>query len=136
MDFDKKRHERHQQRETELGDRSFTFGGHTMRYRANAPYTVTKAVAAITENTDGTEVFATLENAVLSLLDKHSRDLFQQACANEDDPVTFEDLVELSNWLIERQVQRPPTPPASSPDLFATNGTASTATSSIEPAAA
>jgi hypothetical protein len=135
MDFDSKRHERHQERENALGDRSFTFGGHTMTYRANAPYNVTKKVAAITENTDGAEVFEALENAVLGLLTKESRDLFRQACDNDDDPVTFEDLIELSNWLIERQVQRPPTPPVSSAGLSATNGTASTAISSTEPAA-
>ena len=133
-DFDAERRKRHAEREQSLGDRSFTFGGFTMAYRANPPYTVTAAVAALTETSDGTAVFKVLEDAVIGLLDNDSRDLFRQACGNENDPVTFDDLIELSNWLIERQSDRPPTPPVSSPGLSATNGTTSTANSSTEPA--
>lgn len=135
-DFDQSRRERHEQRAVEMGDRTFRFCGRTLEFVANAPYTVTQKVAALTEETDGSRVFDTLEAAVLGLLEPGSATDFREAVSDPSDPVTFDDLIELANWLIEAQVRRPPTPPSSSPDTSSTTGTLSTVPSSPAPAAA
>lgn len=135
-DFDETRRRRHEERIKELGDRSFTFGGKTMHFRANAPYAVTQSIAALTETTDGSAVFDTLEKAVVDLIDPDDRDLFWEACRDDNFPVTFDDLLELANWLIERQTSRPPTPAESSAPSSPATGTTLTETSFTEQAEA
>jgi hypothetical protein len=136
QDFDAARKKRHEEREQALGDRSFRFGGQQLKFRANAPYTVTQSVAALTEATDGSAVFDVLERAVLDLIEPGSRDAFLAAVRDEEFPVTFQDLLELANWLIEQQAERPPTQPDSSASTSETTGTTSTENSSTEQAAA
>lgn len=131
-DFDEERRKRHATRETEAGDRTFMFGGKLMRFRANTPYSVTQSVAALTETTDGSAVFDTLEKAVVDMIEPDDRSMFWEACRDDAFPVTFDDLLDLANWLIERQTARPPTPAESSAPSSSPTGTTSTETSSIE----
>lgn len=135
-DFDTERRKRHQERSAALGDRSFVFGGRVLQYRANAPYTVTQSIAALTETTDGSVVFDVLEKAVLDLIEHHDRDHFLAAVRDEEFPVTFQDLLELANWLIERQAESPPTPPDSSVSTSETTGEISMENPSTEPVGA
>lgn len=138
-DFDKARRERHEEREKLLGDRSFVFGGQTFQYRANVHYSVIRDVAEITEDTDGKSVFTRLEDAAIAMVDPADDGIarFRQVCDPKNpDPVTWDDLSDLANWLIERSMERPPTQSVSSAGTPQTSGTGSTETSSTAPAAA
>lgn len=135
-DFDSERHERHEQREKELGDRSFIIGGEHFTYRANARYRVLRDMASITSDTEGAVVIDTIEEAVLQLIeedgDAHAR--FHALIERANDPITFEDLTALCNWLIEEQFARPTQAPSLSIAGRETTGTPSTDISSSPPA--
>lgn len=130
--FDDAQRTRHEEKAKELGDRSFTFRSEDFHVRANVRYGVIKAVAGISENTDGNSVFEVIEDAVISLIDptNNAAKRFRKVAAGEEFPVTFEDLIELLNWLIEEQTGRPPTPAESSSSGQTQNGTPSTEISS------
>lgn len=136
--FDDEQRERQQQKEAAAGDRTFVFRGETFTHRANVRYGVIKDIAGIAENTDGTAVFETVESAVYALLEDtdsgHER--FRAVCQSDVFPVTFEDLGELLNWMIEVQTERPPTQSEPSSTGSTQNGTPSTVTSSDAPAVA
>jgi hypothetical protein len=108
-DLDVDRLARHKEREAAMGDRQFKFGGEVFTYRANVRYDVLRDVAAMTADTDGSEVIDTLERTVLDLLesDKKGHERFLKACHQADDPITFQDLNNLATWLIQEQVQSP-----------------------------
>ena len=137
-DFDPERNARHAAREAEFGEKPFRFGGEVFHVRANVRYPAIKRLAEITSATDGVEVFDAVEQAVLAMIDPrdNAHERFKALCASEDNPVTFEDLAELQNWLVQEATQRPPTEPASSATTPSVAGTTSTAASSTETAAA
>lgn len=137
-DFDEGQRARQEERQREFGEKPFLFRGETFHARANVRYGVIKSVAGIAEAADGNTVFSVIEDAVLSLIEPAdgAAERFRAVCASDLFPVTFEDLVELLNWLIEEQTGRPPTPPASSSNGSTGSGTALTVTSSDAPAAA
>lgn len=136
-DFDATQKTRHQERELEFGDKPFSFRGETFHVKANVRYGVIKSVAGIAEADDGNKVFSVIEDAVISLIsDKdNAAERLRIACANDDFPVTFEDLIELLNWLIEEQTGRPPTPVDSSSNGSGESGTLLMETSSEGPVA-
>lgn len=137
-DFDPDRAKRHAEREAEFGDKTFKFAGEVFHVRPVVRYPAIKRVAEITEATGGVEVFEAVENAVLAMIDPrdNAHERFQQVCASDVDPVTFEDLAELQSWLITEATSRPPTQEASSSTGQPEAGTSSTALSSTEPAEA
>ena len=138
-DFDSERRARHEEREKELGDRSFTFGGERFLFRANVHYSVIQSVAEIGENDSSKSVFTEIVEAVVAMVDPVDNGLerFRKVCAPRDeDPITWDDMTTLCNWLIEKTSNRPPTPPELSPPSPAGTGTSSTETPSTEPAAA
>lgn len=126
-DLDVDRLARHKEREAMMGDRQFKFGGEVFTYRANVQYDVLRDVAAMTADTDGSEVIDTLEKTVLSLLESPSHKPFLKVCRRTEDPITFQDLNDLATWLIQEQVGSPI--PASS---LSTVGDATTTTGSTE----
>jgi len=126
-DLDVDRLARHKERETMMGDRQFKFGGEVFTYRANVQYDVLRDVAAMTADTDGSEVIDTLEKTVLSLLEAPSHKPFLKVCRRSEDPITFQDLNDLATWLIQEQVGSPI--PASS---LSSVGDATTTTDSTE----
>lgn len=126
-DLDVDRLARHKEREAMMGDRQFKFGGEVFTYRANVQYDVLRDVAAMTADTDGSEVIDTLEKTVLSLLESPSHKPFLKVCRRTEDPITFQDLNDLATWLIQEQVGFPI--PASS---LSTVGDATTTTGSTE----
>jgi len=126
-DLDVDRLARHKEREAMMGDRQFKFGGEVFTYRANVQYDVLRDVAAMTADTDGSEVIDTLEKTVLSLLEAPSHKSFLKVCRRSEDPITFQDLNDLATWLIQEQVGSPI--PASS---LSSVGDATTTTDSTE----
>lgn len=134
-DFDAERRKRHEEREREFGDKPFTFGGQLFHVRANVGYLGIKRVAALTEDSTGGETFDAIEASVLSMIDPRDNafERFHDVTTNLDDPITFDDLVELQNWLIGEQTGRPPTPEPASASGPTPIGLSSTAPSSTEP---
>lgn len=133
-DFDAGRKERHKEREEVFGQKPFTFGGEVFYVRANVGYLGIKRVAALSELSSGGETFEAIEAAVFSMIDPGADALkrFKGVIENNDDPVTFDDLVELQNWLLQEQTSLPPTEPQPSVSTPGGSGPASTATSSKE----
>lgn len=137
-DFDSERRQRHEEREAGMGDRSFIFGGEQFVYRANVRFDILRAVASVRSTTEGDVIIETVERAVLGLIEDtdgaHER--FVAICQREEDPITWQDLQSLEDWLIAEQVQRPTQAPLPSTPGRETTGTQSTDASSIPPAEA
>lgn len=133
-DFDNERNARHAARDAEFGEKPFKFGGEVFYVRANVSYPAIKKIAEITEATDGVEVFERVEEAVLAMIEPrdNAHERFMKVAESVEDPITFEDLAELQNWLISEATQRPPTQPDSSATGPSTAGTPSTVPSSTE----
>jgi hypothetical protein len=132
--FDTEREKRHAERAAAFGEKPFQFGGEVFYVRANVGYLGIKRVAALSEDSTGGETFSAIEESVFSMIDPREDALerFRSVTRSNEDPVTFEDLVELQNWLIAEQTGRPPTQDESSATSQASNGTPSTEPSSIE----
>jgi hypothetical protein len=120
-DFNAARDKRHQEREKAFGEKPFTFGrinGEPAEFyvRANVGYLGIKRVAALSEESTGGETFEAIEASVFSMIDTENgaMERFRAVVENNDDPVTFDDLVELQNWLIQEQSELPPTEPGPS----------------------
>lgn len=137
-DFDESARVRHAENTERFGEHPFLFRGETFFVRANVDYDVLQSVASLTEETDGSRVISTVANAVISLIDPrdNAHDRFHRIRVAHELPVTFEDLMEVLNWLIEEQTMRPPTLVDSSSGGQSENGTSSTENSSTVPAVA
>lgn len=134
-DFNKGRDKRHEERKEEFGSKPFIFGridGEPAEFyvRANVGYLGIKRVAALSEESSGGETFEAIEASVFSMIDTADGALerFKAVIENNDDPVTFDDLVELQNWLLQEQSSLPPTEPEPSASSSTTSGKKSTAT--------
>ncbi|MDH4038932.1 MAG: hypothetical protein OEV86_15775 [Candidatus Krumholzibacteria bacterium] len=132
-DFNKSRQERRADDPVDmLEDRQFQLGDGVFTRLSHPPYQATKAMVEITENTDGLRVFSIVENAVLAMLEPQDRDRFRQVVANENDPISWEDLLEVAFWLVgEASGGRPTTRSQSSTDMSSEPGTDSTENSSL-----
>lgn len=137
-DFDESARTRHAENAERFGEHPFKFRDETFFVAANVDYNVLRSVAALTEEADGSRVVDTVADAVVNLIDPKDNAIerFHDVRKTHSMPVTFEDLMELLNWLIEEQTSRPPTPASSSSGGSSENGTASTETSSSAPVAA
>ncbi len=133
-DLDVERAKRHAEREKEFGDKPFKFGGETFHVRANVGYIGIKRVASLSDETTGGETFEVIESSVISMIDPRdeAHERFNKVIYSNDDPITFDDLVDLQNWLIGEQTNRPPTPEPSSASTPPSTGKSSTEASSIE----
>lgn len=136
-DFNAGRDQRHQERTKEFGDKPFTFGrinGEPAVFyvRANVGYLGIKRVAALSDASSGGETFEAIEQSVFSMIDPRDGavERFRAVVTNNDDPVTFEDLIELQNWLLQEQTALPPTEPGPSSLSSTETGTQSTEPSS------
>lgn len=133
-DLDAQRAKRHEERSREFGEKPFKFGGEVFYVRANVGYLSIKRVAALSESSTGEETFAAIEDSVISMIDPRDNavERFLAVTRNNDDPITFDDLVELQNWLLQEQSGRPPTQDPPSAPTPSPTGTSSTETSSDE----
>lgn len=128
------------QTQTELldeGTGSFTLRGETFHIRRVVPFAVLRKITSITADSDNTDVYETFETSILSLLateDDRERFLKVLYDTTSEFPVTYQDVLDVNRWVIEEATSRPPTQPGSSSESPSTNGTASTGTSSTEPA--
>lgn len=131
-DFDKAQRAAHNERESEFGRRAFILRGQTFLVNPNAGYPAIKAITEIDTTETDSGIFRKVEDVVLGLIDPrddaHAR--FHKACANKEFPVTFDDLIELQNWLLRESTSRPPTQPESSSTGQQEAGTTSTVASS------
>ncbi len=134
-DFDVERHARREEREKEMGERSFVLCGKTFTYRAEVSYTVLEQISE-QGGMDGKELIQSIEAAVLDLLEPGQEEEFLAVARNKDDPLTFEDLNTLATWLTEVQVNRPTQVPSPSTSGDESTSTALTAVSSSPPAEA
>lgn len=120
-----------------LEDRQFKLGDGVFTRLAHPPYQATKAMVEITENTAGLKVFSVVEDAVLAMIEPADRDRFRQVVGDADDPISWEDLLEVAFWLVsEASGGRPTTRSQSSTDTSSGTGTGSTEDSSLAPVAA
>ena len=135
--FDDERAERHAEREKQLGDRSFVFGGETFQYEANVPYDVLRNLTSDVPLA-GQAYIDAIESNVLSLIedtgDAHKR--FLKLVKRRYDPITFDDLQTLCTGLVEEAFRRPLEVSLPSTDGQPPTGTDSTESSSTEPAEA
>lgn len=133
-DFDAERRKRHEEREQQFGEKPFRFGGEVFYVRANAGYQAVKRVAALTEASSGEETFEAIERSVFSMLNPRDNAIarFHGVIENDEDPITFEDLVDLQGWLIQEQTSRPPTQQQPSSSTPTDSGPHLTAVSSTE----
>lgn len=148
-DFNAARAKRHEERAASFGSKPFTFGfklrekdddgkpvgplePEEFYVRANVGYMGIKRVAALSEASTGDETFSAIEYSVFSMIDPRddALDRFKQVVNNPDDPVTFDDLVELQTWLLTEQTSLPPTEPHPSAATPGQSGSGSTAPSS------
>lgn len=127
-DFNKERDKRHEERSKAFGEKPFTFGridGEPAEFyvRANVGYLGIKRVAALSEESTGGETFEAIEASVFSMIDTENGALerFRAVVGNNDDPITFDDLVELQSWLLQEQSSLPPTEPE--PSASSSTGT-------------
>lgn len=134
-DFDGERHARREQREKELGERTFVLCGERFTYRAEVSYTVLERISE-QGNLDGGDLIQSIEAAVLDLLEPGQEERFLAVARNTDDPLTFEDLNSLATWLTEVQVSRPTQVPSPSTPGDESTSTSLTAVSSSPPAEA
>lgn len=150
-DFNAGRAKRHEERVASFGSKPFKFGykprekdddgndlplvAEEFYVRANVGYQGIKRVAALSEASSGDETFSAIEYSVFSMIDPGDNALgrFKQVIDNPDDPVTFDDLVELQTWLLTEQTSLPPTEPQPSASTPTPNGSSSTVRSSTAP---
>ncbi len=156
MDFDVKRRERQDQLTEEFGDHEFTLGGEQFRIRRIIPFAaLAKLTGVSASKSTNADAFQTAQEVVLSMIaagpkmveqedDPPREETTQEARqrfldvvydTDSDYPVTYIELLEVQEWMIEEASGRPPTQPESSSEPPSTNGTNATATSS-EPQAA
>lgn len=134
-DFDTERRERNEEREREMGDRTFTLCGEQFTYLPRVSYTVLEEIATQAD-LEGAELIQSMEKAVLLFLEPGQEEHFLEVSRNKADPLTFGDLNDLTTWLTEVQVKRPtPAPSLSSPGAPKTS-TSSKDDSSSKPAVA
>lgn len=149
-DFNAERAKSHEERIASFGSKPFTFGfkpqekdddgkllpavAEEFYVRANVGYMAIKRVTELSEASSGAETFSAVEYSVFSMIDPRddARERFTQVVNNQDDPVTFEDLVRLQTWLLTEQTSLPPTEPQPSAVTPSPSGSESTAPSSTE----
>lgn len=139
MDFDKQQRKRHKERDDEFGDVKFTLRGETFNVRSHIPFAALRELTNINRSSTDKDAFEAVEYVVNAILrDPADRDRFKKVIYNIDSefPVTFEDMLEIRDWLLAEASGRPPTQPESSSESPSTNGNSETARSSSEPAAA
>jgi len=136
-DYDQDREARHAEREQQLGDRSFVFGGEQFQFEANVSYDVLRNLTSEVPLA-GQAYIDAIEQNVLSLIedtgDSHKR--FLKLCKRRKDPITFDDLQTLCTGLVEEAFKRPLEVSLPSTDGPETTGTGLTGSSSTEPAEA
>lgn len=124
----------------EFGDHEFTLRGETFRIRRTIPFGVLAALTGVKNNTDDSDAIMAVEKAVVGLLaggpeeKQRFRDLIRDT--ETEFPVTYLDLIQVQNWMIEEASGNPPTQPVSSSESPSTNGVVGTASFSTKPAAA
>jgi hypothetical protein len=134
QDFDAIQAETHAARIAEIGERPFKFRGEVFYVQANVGYLSIKSVAALSDSSSGVETFDAIERSVLSMIEPRddAEARFNNALRDKEFPVTFDDLVQLQNWLIQEQSGVPPTKPEPSSSTPTPTGADSTETSSTE----
>lgn len=136
-DFDQERQELHEQREREVGERQFKFGGETFSYVANVPYDVLRRVSS-DEPLAGEDFINAIETLVLDMIedDDGAHKRFLKLATRKKDPITFDDLQMLYRGLVELAFGRPTEASSSSGAGRETTGDTSTENSSTEQAVA
>lgn len=119
-------------RRTSAEERAFTIGGETfVAMDAVRPEDLVK-YESITKDTSASETLNIIDGLILSMIEQSddAATRYRAVRARRDDPITLEDLQELTEWLVERQTGRPTGKPASSSPGLEGTGNGSTDVSS------
>jgi len=135
-DLDQRRRERREEREREMGDRTFALGGKTFTYRSASSYMVMEDVVALQRDGRGIDFVPTVERAILDMIEPGQEEEMLAVLHDRDDPFTLADLNDLLAWLGAAQAGRPTE--LSSPSVPGDTSTSTTSTdgSSSAPAEA
>ncbi len=128
-DFEAGRQKRNQEREAQMGDRTFPLCGETFIFKPRVSYTVMEDLAE-TQSLNDASVVSRLEASIIELLEDGQRDKFLAVARNQEDPLTWEDMIALCNWITEVQAGRPTQALSPSTGGDATTSTSSTGASS------
>ena len=134
MDFDATQRERQHREESP----TFTLRGETFRVRNVVPFATLGILAGIGTDATDRDAFTAVEKVVLSLIPREDHERFLRVIydADADFPVTYQDMLEIQNFLIREASGRPPTRLASSSESPSRNGQSETGASSPTPAEA
>jgi hypothetical protein len=114
-DFDTARHERRAELEAELGDRAFVLGGETFNFRAVTSYAVLSELSSEGREVTSREFIGIIEQTLAKMLEPGQEERLFTVLHSEEDPLTFQDLLDLVSWITEQQTERPTQ--ASSPSM-------------------
>jgi hypothetical protein len=117
--FDERRKQRAE------ADRLFQIGGETFVMRAGVRPEALTPYENLTPEAGASEALAVIDDLIVEFIedndDAHSR--YRNLRERSDDPITMQDLQELTKWLVEQQTGRPTVPPSPSTASPATTGT-------------
>lgn len=115
-------------------DRGFQIGGEQFLRRSSVRPEATEAWEAVNLNSTQKETLAAIDETICNLVEPgkggeaHKR--WMKLRQREEDAVSLGDMLEIVQWLVEEQAQRPTEPPSSSFDELEALGTLSTVGSS------
>jgi hypothetical protein len=123
---------RHQRSIVPAADRTFVLCGEAFVTRASVRPDVLTAYDEINEATTITRTLEIVDEVIIAFLDKGANavERYKKIRTNDEDPVTMSDLLDLVQWLIEVQTNRPTGPPVDSSSPPSPSGTSSTGGSS------
>lgn len=115
-------------------DREFIIGGETFHGRASVKPEALSAYDRLADSASVTDTLAVVDELILAMIEDeednagHMR--YVALRARNDDPLTIEDLMEITKYLVEAQTGRPTGQPGDSSAGPGTTGTISTVASS------
>lgn len=131
-DFDEVRAQRQVRPEEE---RSFKLGGEQFTIRDSVRADTLAAGARVTDKSSVAEDVDAMDELILGFLDEADHERYLELRRRERDPVTFYDLVDVAQWMVQVNTGRPTVQPSPSGAGEQTTPPPLTAVSSPPPAA-
>lgn len=107
-------------------DRTFTIGGETFTLRPGVRPEEFAEYADMSEDTPARESIEIMDRLILSMIeDLDAEERWKRIRSDTRNPITLEDLSDVSRWMLEEQTGRPTQQPSPSGDGRETTGTTS-----------